>query len=307
MLDLVLGDPKWLPHPVMLIGKLITFYEKTFYSQTDTKKRGIIFCALILLTVALVVFAIMAAASLIGSFARSVVSVLLLWLALACKSLKDESMAVARLLAAGNLEGARRQVARIVGRDTERLDEAGVTRAAVETIAESYVDGIVSPLFYMTLGYFCGAAPLFAWLFKAASTMDSMVGYDDERYRDFGWAAAKLDDVLNFIPARIGGLVAVAGGALIGMDWRRGLRVFLRDRLRHKSPNSAHGESAFAGLLGLRLAGGAFYGGEFEARPSLGDDLREPVPGDILSAHRILDASAALCAALIYLVTGVHW
>ena len=175
-------------------------------------------------------------------------------------------------------------------------------RAAVETIAESYIDGIVSVLFYMALGSLCGHAALFAWLFKAASTMDSMIGYDDERYHDFGWAAAKLDDALNFIPARLGGVIAVAAGALANMDYKRAWRIFLRDRRNHKSPNSAHGESVFAGLLGIQLGGGAFYGGEWEPRPTLGDDLREPEPDDIFRAHYILNISVAICAVLIFAI-----
>ena len=300
LLDALFGDPKWPPHPVTLIGRLITFYEKIFYSPTDGRRRGIIFCAAVLATVAAVVTAGMTIAGLFGGWAQRAFSIYLLYAALALKSLKDESLPVARALADGDLERARRQVGRIVGRDTERLDAAGVTRAAVETIAESYIDGVVSVLFWMTAGTFFGQAAVFAWLFKAASTMDSMVGYDDERYHDFGWAAAKLDDALNFIPARLGAVIAVGAGALANMDYRRAWRIFLRDRLNHKSPNSAHGESVFAGLLGIRLGGGAFYGGEWEARPALGDDLREPEPDDILRAHYILNISAALCAVLIF-------
>lgn len=300
LLDALFGDPKWPTHPVVLVGRLITFYEKIFYSPSDGKRRGVIFCAAVLFTVAAAVAAGMIVTGLIGKWAQTAFLIYLLYAAIAFKSLKDESLPVARALAAGDLERARRQVGRIVGRDTERLDAAGVTRAAVETIAESYIDGVVSVLFWMTVGSFFGHAAIFAWLFKAASTMDSMVGYDDGRYRDFGWAAAKLDDLLNFIPARLGALIAVGAGALANMDYRRAWRVFLRDRLNHKSPNSAHGESVFAGLLGIRLGGGAFYGGEWEARPTLGDDLREPEPNDILRAHYIMDVSAALCAVLIF-------
>lgn len=302
MLDVIFGDPKNVPHPVALIGRLISYYEKIMYRRQEAKQRGTILCLSVLATVALAVWLILTTAGFFGQWARSAASIYLLYAALAVKSLKDEAMAVARLLTAGDLAAARRQVARIVGRDTANLDEAGVTRAAVETIAESYIDGIVSVLFYMTLGSLVGEAVLFAWLFKAASTMDSMIGYDDERYHDFGWAAAKLDDALNFIPARIGALIAVVGGGIAGLDWRGGWRVFLRDRLKHKSPNSAHGESVFAGLLGIQLAGGAFYGGEWEARPTLGDDKRGPVPGDIVKSLEIVNYSVALCAVVIFLI-----
>jgi adenosylcobinamide-phosphate synthase len=156
----------------------------------------------------------------------------------------------------------------------------------------------------MTLGALCGGAAgagLAAWVFKAASTLDSMVGYDDEEYRDFGRASARLDDLLNFIPARLGGLVVLMAGACLGYSFPQGLKVFLRDRKKHRSPNSAHGESAFAGLLGIRLGGGAFYDGKFEERPVIGNaDFREPEAADIFEAHGILDASAALSALAIY-------
>ena len=302
LLDMALGDPKSLPHPVAFIGRLISFYEKRLYEPEEAKKRGVLLCAAVLVTTAAIVAAALALAGLVGEWAKAFVNIYLLWSALAFKSLKDESMPVARALASGDIAQARLLVGRIVGRDTARLDEAGVTRAAVETIAESYIDGIVSVLFWMTVGSFFGGAALFAWLFKAASTMDSMIGYDDERYHDFGWAAAKLDDLLNFIPARLGALVAVAAGAAAGLDWRGGWQIFLRDRLNHKSPNSAHGESVFAGLLGIRLGGGAWYGGEWEARPTLGDDLREPSPNDIIKAHEILNYSVAICAAVIFFI-----
>lgn len=299
LLDAIFGDPRFIPHPVAGVGRFIAFCEKILYSRAEAKSRGAALCAAVLAAVGLAVTLALSFASLFGRAFFWAVNIYLLYAAIAYKSLKDESAPVARLLAEGDLEGARRQVGRIVGRDTDKLSPSGVTRAAVETIAESCVDGVVSVLFYMTLGSFVGQAALFAWLFKAASTMDSMIGYDDERYRDFGFAAARLDDALNFIPARLGAVVAIAAGALAGMDYRRAWRVFLRDRLKHKSPNSAHCESVFAGLLGIELGGGAFYGGEFEPRPTLGDNLREPEPQDIFRALQILDLSVAICALLI--------
>lgn len=302
LLDAQFGDPRVLPHPVVLIGKCINFYERIFYSKDNGRARGVALCAAVLVTVGAAVSLLLSLAASYSGWIYTTVNIYLLYAAIAFKSLKKESTPVAILLAGGDLEGARRQVGRIVGRDTDRLSDSGVVRAAVETIAESYVDGIVSVLFYMALGSLCGQAALFAWIFKAASTMDSMIGYDDDRYHDFGWAAAKLDDILNFIPARIGGVVAIAAGALCGMDYRRAWRVFLRDRLNHKSPNSAHGESVFAGLLGIQLGGGAFYGGEFEPRPTLGDNLREPKPNDIFRAHNILNVSVALCALIIFVI-----
>lgn len=305
LLDAIFGDPKWPPHPVTFVGRLITFMENYFYpeagaSRETTRKQGLVFCVSVLAVTAAVVALILFIAGLINKWFQMAVNIYLLYAAIAFKSLKDESLPVADYLTDGNLERARKQVSRIVGRDTERLDDAGVIRAAVETVAESYIDGVVSVLFWMTIGTFFGHAAIFTWLFKASNTMDSMVGYENERYRDFGTAAARLDDAMNFIPARLGAVIAICAGALMGMDYRRGWRVFVRDRLKHKSPNSAHGESVFAGLLGIRLGGGAFYGGEWEARPYLGDDLRRPVPEDILRAHHIMNASVAICAVLIF-------
>ena len=302
LLDAIFGDPREVPHPVAGIGRLIAFYEKILYARDNAKTRGVELCVAVLFSVGAAVSLVLAFASLFGGVVYAAVNIYLLYAAIAFKSLKDESAPVAHYLAAGDLEAARRQVGRIVGRDTDKLSESGVVRAAVETIAESYIDGIVSVLFYMALGSLWGHAALFAWLFKAASTMDSMIGYDDERYRDFGFAAAKLDDALNFIPARLGALISIAAGALASMDYRRAWRIFYRDRLKHKSPNSAHGESVFAGLLGIELGGGAFYGGVFEPRPALGDNLREPEPNDILRAHYILNLSVALCAVLIFAI-----
>ena len=231
----------------------------------------------------------------------------LLYAALAWRSLKDETLPVAAALFRGDLDAARSALSRVVGRDTDVLDEAGMVRAAVETVAENSVDGVLFVLFFAALGYVAGgcvAAVLSVWTFKAVSTLDSMVGYENERYRDFGWASARLDDILNFLPARIGGVAAVLAGACLGYPLLRGLRVLLRDRRKHRSPNSAHGESAFAGLLGIRLGGGGIYGGVLEERPWLGDAVREPEPEDILRAHALLDAAVALFVLLTLLTNN---
>jgi adenosylcobinamide-phosphate synthase len=301
-LDALLGDPKRIPHPVAAVGVAVRFFEVLFYSKPDKKIGGRVFCASVMAatcaTVGLLLF--------ITSFVPrlyEVAALYMLYSALAWRSLKDESMPVALALFSGDIGAARSSLSHIVGRDTQDLDEAGVAGAAVETIGENFIDGVFSVLFFMALGYACGGtagAVLGAWLFKAASTLDSMVGYDNERYRDFGRAGARLDDFLNFIPARLGGLVVLAGGACLGHSFPQALRVFLRDRKKHKSPNSAHGESAFAGLLGVRLGGGAAYAGIFEEKPVIGDvDFRAPEASDILRAHAILDASVALSALLL--------
>lgn len=304
LLDAILGDPQSVFHPVALIGRVIRFWEKRLSGGKELKAGGVIFCAAVLLTVGLAVFLPLKLAERVHPLIYTAFNVYLLYAALAYRSLKDEAVAVADALAERDLSFARRRLARIVGRDTSMLLEGGVVRASVETVAESYIDGVVSVIFYMTLGHFFGCAALFAWIFKAVSTMDSMVGYDDEQYRDFGFAAAKLDDVLNFIPARLGAILAVAASSFSGYDYNHALRVFMRDRRKHKSPNSAHGESVFAGLLGIALGGGAYYNGVYEKRPWIGDDLREPEPEDIWRACDILDRAYMLCALLVLIITG---
>lgn len=307
-LDLLFGDPKGFSrfHPVVGVGKIIRLWERHLYPKEDRKLWGTVFCFAVLSTVGLFVGGFFLLASLNEWLYIAIVQYLL-YAALAWRSLKDESQPVALTLFDNDITEAREKLSHIVGRETMSLDEAGIVRATVETVGENYVDGVVSVLFFMVVGWFMGGgagAVLFAWLFKTANTLDSMVGYDDGRYCDFGRASARLDDALNFVPARLGGMIALVAGACLGYPFVRALRVFLRDRRKHESPNSAHGESAFAGLLGIRLGGGAFYNGKFEERPGIGDPIREPDPGDILRAHSILDTSVALCALIVLLLVG---
>ena len=301
-LDALLGDPKRLPHPVGGVGGIVRFWEKRLYPNPDKRWGGILLCLAVLGTTVAMVGLLLLCAS-FYKWLYELTTLYFLYAALAWRSLKDQSLPVVQALFEDSMDAARAALSHIVGRDTEKLERADVIRASIETVGENFIDGVFSVLFFMTLGYMCGGvagATLAAWLFKAASTLDSMVGYDDERYRDFGRAAARLDDVLNFIPARLGGVVILVAGLCLGCPFLRGVQVFLRDRKKHKSPNSAHGESAFAGLLGVRLGGGAFYGGVFEERPSIGyDDFREPDPFDVLRAHSILDVAVALSSLLV--------
>ncbi len=303
LLDMLLGDPHGLPHPVSGIGRLIVFLERRLYTQKKGAAflRGILLCAATLALTGTAVGLLLWAASPVPWFLEAL-EICLLCSALAWRSLKDETLPVALALFRRDLPGAREALSRVVGRDTAPLGEADIARAAVETVAENSVDGVLSVMFYAALGYiFLGGGAgmvLCVWLFKAASTLDSMVGYDNPRYHDFGRASARLDDALNFLPARLGGLVIVLAGGCLGRNPFPALRVFLRDRKKHRSPNSAHGESAFAGVLRLSLGGGAVYGGVMEARPQLGDGA-VPRAADILRSHRLLDASVVLFALLL--------
>lgn len=299
LLDTLLGDPHYKFHPVIIVGQIIEYWENRLYSKELGRIRGIIFVFCVLFTVLMAVSTILFVAFLLGKYVLVAVEIFLLYSAIAFRSLRDESNLVATALQEGKIDKARMFLSYIVGRDTETLEEKAIVRATVETIAENYIDGIISVLIYMLLGSLFNQAVLFAWIFKAINTMDSMVGHENDRYSDFGWAAAKLDDVVNFIPARVGSLIAIIGGGLVGFDIKRGFAIFLRDRKKHKSPNSAHGESAFAGLLGITLGGGSFYHGEFTERPTLGDNTREPEISDIINAHKILTAAVVLSAFII--------
>ena len=216
------------------------------------------------------------------------------WQALAVRDLRRESMAVYDALLSRDLDAARKAVSRIVGRDTAELDGAGVARAAVETVAENFSDGVVAPMLYMLLG----GAPL-ALCYKAVNTMDSMIGYKNERYRYFGRAAAKLDDAANLLPSRLSALLLIVAAALRGADAKGALRVWRRDRRRHASPNSAQGESAMAGALGLRLAGPASYFGHVVDKPYIGDDTRPIEPEDIKRANELMLTGSLLAFALL--------
>lgn len=292
--DRILGDPKNFPHPVKLIGRVINFWQKILFTDKDSFIRGLALCVLTLCTAGLFVFAL-----LYLSKNNFFVQVYLIYSALAWRDLKDETEKIFFALLKNNLDEARKFLSFVVGRDTEKLNAAEIICAVIETISENSVDGVISVIFFAALGNFFFSSYgmiLSVWLFKAASTLDSMVGY--ESYEKFGFASAKLDDVLNFIPARLGGLIIVMSGG----NFFSALKIFLQDRKKHKSPNSAHGESAFAGALNIKLGGGAFYDGIFEPRPFINENAREPEIFDIVRAWNLLDISCALFALLMIII-----
>ena len=296
--DLLVGDPHGLPHPVIFIGKLIGFLEKRLRKIFPKTKRGENTAGGVLwLLVALISFgipaAVLAVCHRISPWLRLAVESLMCWQILATKSLRDESMKVYAALQSGDLEKSRYAVSMIVGRDTARLDDAGVTRAAVETVAENTSDGIVAPLIYLAIG----GAPL-GFFYKAVNTMDSMLGYVEPPYKNIGLIPAKADDIANFLPARISALFMLAAGWLLGMDGKNGWKIFRRDRFNHASPNSAQTESVCAGLLGLQLAGDAWYHGVLHKKKFIGDPLREIEHEDIPRACRLLYGTALLALAL---------
>lgn len=298
-LDLILGDPHWMPHPVRWMGRTISGLEtllRRLFPKTPGGERGAgIVLALALPTLfgggsALVLLVL----ERVSPWLSWVVQLWFTYQLLAARSLQTESMAVYYPLKAHDLEGARRAVSRIVGRDTQALDETGVAKAAVETVAENTCDGVTAPLLFL----FLGGLPA-GMAYKAVSTLDSMVGYKNDQYRFFGWASARLDDLLNFIPARLSGLLLCLGAALLpGCSGRRAWTIFWRDRRKHASPNSAHTEAACAGALGVRLAGDASYFGKVVHKPTLGDPVRPVEPEDIPRACRLMYAGAGLLLLL---------
>ena len=299
-LDWLLGDPPWLPHPVRWMGRTIAALEPPLRRLFPPNKWGERGAGVLLVLLMLLLFGGGSALLLfvlekISPWLAWGVSVWFSYQLLSARDLQVESMAVYRPLKAGDLPLARTMVGRIVGRDTAALDEGGVTRAAVETVAENTGDGVIAPLLWL----FLGGLPL-GMAFKAASTLDSMVAYRTPKYQYFGTAAAKLDDVLNFVPARLTGLLMCLGAALLpGCSGRNAWKIFWRDRRKHASPNSAHGEAACAGALGVRLAGDAVYFGKRVSKPTLGDPLRPAEPEDIARACRLMYAAEILFLLLL--------
>ncbi len=304
IIDLIVGDPHSLPHPVVFIGKLISLLEKELrkrFPATPSGERtaGAVLWILVVLASFLVPFLVLRFLGWLSPWLRLIGESLMCWQILATKSLRVESMKVYTALETGTLADARRAVSMIVGRDTETLDDAGVTRAAVETVAENCSDGVVAPLLFLALG----GAPL-GFLYKAVNTMDSMLGYVEPPYTHIGRYPAKLDDVFNYIPARISALLMLPAGLILGLNGKNGWRIFLRDRYKHASPNSAQTESMCAGLMGLRLAGDAVYHGVLHKKEYIGDPLREIEHKDIPLACRLMTLTAVL--ALI-LSCGIRW
>lgn len=294
LLDLWLADPSWMPHPVVGMGRCITRLEVVLRSRFPVtpegeRTAGKVLAAVLPLGTLAVTGTVCWLAGKIHPLLGLAVQTLWCWQALAVKGLAVESRNVYRCLAAGDLEAARKAVARIVGRDTQALTEEGVTKAAVETVAENFSDGVVAPLLYMLLG----GAPL-ALCYKAINTMDSMIGYKNQRYLHFGRAAAHLDDAANYLPARLAALFWIAAAACTGQSAQNAWRIWRRDRRNHASPNSAQTESACAGALGVQLAGPAYYFGEYYDKPTIGDAGRPVEPLDIVRANRMLFVASGL-------------
>lgn len=305
LLDLVIGDPHWLYHPIRLVGHLISALEMVLRRLFPKTPKGEFLAGvcLFILTAGItsgVAFGLLYLAGMVHPYLCFGLETLMCYQLLATKSLKDETMKVYQALKAGDLEGARYAVSMVVGRDTAVLDEVGVTKAAVETVAENTSDGILAPLFFMVIG----GAPL-GYFYKAVNTMDSMVGYKNEKYLYFGRAAAKFDDVVNYIPARLSAVLMVGASACLGMDAKNAWRIYQRDHDHHSSPNSAHTEAAAAGALHIELAGNAYYFGTLYEKPTIGDPDRPVEYEDIRRVNRLLYGTAILALVIFLTMKGV--
>lgn len=306
VLDLLIGDPYWMPHPVRLIGRWIDFLDHRLLGGEGRKRdiqkehlRGVLLVLLVVVPAAAGAAVLQILAYRANLWLGMALETIFTYQLLAAKCLKTESMKVYDRLKEHDLEGARAAVSMIVGRDTTRLDEAGVTRATVESVSENTSDGELAPMFYLAI-----AGPIGGFFYKAVNTLDSMVGYRNERYQYFGMPAAKLDDWVNFIPARVTAMLMILASYLLGKDFsgKNAWRIFRRDRYLHPSPNSAQLESACAGSLGLCLAGSAIYFGRELQKDTLGDALREIESEDIVRVNRLLYATSFLGIGLFLLL-----
>ena len=301
ILDLIIGDPHGLYHPIRLVGNLIGFLEKHMNRRNDSPNRQMVkgwLMMLIVITVSSgIPLLLLILAYRIHPVCRVILETVMCWQLLATKSLKDESMKVYKKLKRHDLQGSRKAVSMIVGRDTDVLDESGVTKATVETIAENTSDGVIAPMLYMAIG---GA--FLGWMYKSINTMDSMVAYKNDRYLYFGRIPAYLDDVVNYIPARLSGLLMIVATFLVKLDGAHAFAIFKRDRYNHASPNSAQTEAVMSGALNVQLAGDAWYFGELHKKKTIGDDIRPIEAADIVRANKLLYGTAVVSLVVFSLV-----
>ncbi len=299
IIDLIFGDPRTIPHPIIFIGNLIAKCEKILRKIFPKTKKGEIiggiFLVVIVLSISTIIPLILIVISAkISIYLQLCVQSIMCWQILATKSLKKESMKVYFALKENDIEKARFNVSMIVGRDTSVLDDKGITKAAVETVAENTSDGIIAPMLFTAIG-----GPVFGFFYKAINTMDSMVGYKSDKYINFGKAAAYLDDFVNFLPSRFSALLMIAASFFLGLDAKNAKRIYFRDRRNHASPNSAQTEACCAGALNIQLAGDAVYHGKLYKKPFIGDKNREIEYEDIRRVNDILYMSAFFCILIV--------
>lgn len=310
ILDALLGDPRWYPHPVKAIGRMCTFFEKSLRKMSISLLiAGVLTVFLVLTATATVVYGVLFLSYCIDPAVEVIVAVTLLYTTVAMKDLLGHSKDVYRSLAGQSIEKARSELAKIVGRDTHDLKETEIAKACVETVAENMVDGVTSPLFYAVtmslLAPFVSLSPiscaaLGAMIYKAVNTMDSMIGYKNEKYLQFGRAAAKLDDIVNFLPARISGFCLIITAVLLKYNYRSAAKIFFRDRLKHSSPNAGHSEAAIAGALGIQLGGPSVYFGTVVEKPYIGEKEQ-----NVSKDHILITNTAVIVGSVVFVVIAL--
>jgi adenosylcobinamide-phosphate synthase len=301
IVDLIIGDPHRFPHPVVIIGKFVRFLERGMGGFIDKKKAGIILWFTVVIPVYFITLGIVEGCFFINPLFGMIISVFLASLTLATKSLYDESKVVLNALNRGDMEEARKRLSMIVGRDTKDLNKEEILRAVIETVSENLSDGILAPMFYLTLG----GVPL-AMAYKAINTLDSMVGYKNAGYRDIGCFSAKMDDMANLIPARLTGFIIIFSAFILRLNWRDSWRIMRRDGRNHSSPNSGISEAAVAGSLGIQLGGENRYFGEIVRKPTISDKIKEIDKRDIKKAWVIMFTSsflmAVVCLSVLWMI-----
>ncbi len=300
VLDMLIGDPSYFFHPIRLIGNLISAVEKLIYKKENKNTqymKGILLWIVVVGISFIIPFIVIYYAHRYSMYLGLTIESILAYQIIAAKSLRYESMKVYHALKSGDLEKSRRLLSMIVGRDTKDLDEEGIIKATVETVAENTADGITAPIMYTAI---FGSA--FGLMYKAVNTLDSMVGYKNEKYMYFGRFSAKMDDIFNFIPSRISAVLIIIASLMKKYNFKTAVKIFLRDRLRHKSPNAAQTESAVAGALNIQLAGDAFYFGKLVKKPFIGDKKREVELEDIKLANRLSFVSTVIGLIIIWII-----
>lgn len=304
--DLIFGDPYWFPHPVRAIGVFISSFERflrrIFRSAREEKIAGFILAGTTVILSYLVVWLILKVSLSLNIFLFHILNTIFIYTALATKCLGDEAKKIYRFLESNNISDARKALSYIVGRDTKDLDIQGICRAVIETVAENTSDGIIAPLFYL----FIGGVPL-AMAYKAINTLDSMVGYKNERYINIGMVSARLDDIANFLPSRITALLMIVVALFLRLDAKRGFSIMRRDCRKNPSPNSGYPEASMAGILGIQLGGPSSYGGRIVEKPYIGEPLTSINPEHILTSVRVMYGTSILGFILGFLIRFLLW
>lgn len=296
ILDLIIGDP-FKFHPIIAIGNIINFYKKLLYK--DSKFIGFVFTCLVLITIA-IIFILITYIIKFNTYLNFVVTLYFLYASLATKSLIVESKKVIDSL--DDIDKARKYLSYIVGRDTNNLDKEEILKAVIETISENTIDGVIAPLFYMVVGYYLKMPVLFVYIYKTVNTLDSMVGYKNDKYKNFGYVSAKIDDILNYIPARLGSVLMLLSGLILRYNFINGIKTYKNDRYNHPSPNSAHPESVVAGLLGIELGGGSYYFGKYKEKPTIGKKHKTICKEDVNKTYRILIVTVIISIITIIII-----